>query len=378
VTGDARHPPPMPSALPDVLTVNVGSSSIKCAIFRAGAPPERVMFEAVACDAAHALFDAIGRHPAFATVGAVGHRVVHGMRHVAPELVTETLLAELRALSPVVPEHLPREIAFIEEIRDRQPAWPQFACFDTAFHHDMPRVAKLLPIPRRLDANGVQRYGFHGLSYEFLMAELARTAGADAAGGRVILAHLGHGASLAAVHGGKSVDTSMGFTPASGLMMSTRAGDVDAGLVAYLARTEGMNPEQFETMANHESGLLGVSETSPDMRELLARGDTDVRASEAVALFCYQAKKWIGAFAAALGGVDTLVFAGGIGENAPQIRERICDGLAFLGVGIDAAANACNAAVVSPRGSRATVRVIRTDEEAVIARAVYRALGAVQ
>jgi acetate kinase len=236
----------------------------------------------------------------------------------------------------------------------------------------MPRVAKLIAVPRRLQAKGVERYGFHGLSYEFLMGELART---DSARGRVILAHLGAGASLAAVRDGKSIDTSMGFTPASGLVMGTRAGDIDPGLVAFLARGESMTPAGFERMASHESGLMGISETSADMRELLEREATDVRAAEAVALFCYQARKWIGAFTAALDGLDTLVFAGGIGENSPVVRARICEGLRFLGVELAAAANAGNAGVISARGSRVSVRVIRTDEELMIARCVYRMLG---
>jgi len=303
---------------------------------------------------------------------------VHGMQHVEPELITEPLLRDLRAMTSFVPEHLPAEIALIEAIRDRHPSLPQVACFDTAFHHDMPRVAQLLAIPRRLDEKGVRRYGFHGISYSFLMDELARVAGAAAARGRVILAHLGGGASLAAVAGGKSVDTTMGFTPASGLMMGTRSGDIDPGLVAFLARTEQMTAEQFEEMANHESGLLGVSESSSDMRELLALEATDVRAAEAVALFCYQASKWVGAFAAALDGLDTLVFAGGIGENAPPIRARICGGLRFLGVALDAAANERNEAVISASASRVTVRVIHTDEELMIARAVYQVLGVPQ
>jgi acetate kinase len=192
----------------------------------------------------------------------------------------------------------------------------------------------------------------------------------------VILAHLGGGASLAAMRDGESVDTSMGFTPASGLMMGTRSGDIDAGLVAYLARTEQATAEDFERIASHESGLLGVSETSGDMRELLALEARDVRAAEAVALFCYQARKWIGAFAAVLDGLDTLVFSGGIGENAPAVRERICAGFGFLGVNLDAAANTSNAPVVSAPSSRVTVRVIRTDEELVIARSAYRVLAA--
>ena len=377
MTGDwlARRPAVSP-ARAGVLTLNVGSSGIKCAVFCPGDPPQRVLTEMANRDGAESLLDRLETLPAFATVGAVGHRVVHGMRHVEPELVTEALLDELRAMSPIVPEHLPYEIALMDALRTRHPSLPQVACFDTAFHRDMPRIAKLLPIPRRLDAKGVQRYGFHGLSYEFLVEELARQAGPAAARGRVILAHLGGGASLAALRDGRSVDTSMGFTPASGLMMGTRSGDTDAGLVAFLARTEQMTAEEFERMANHESGLLGVSGTSGDMRELLELECTDAHAAEAVALFCYQALKWVGAFAAALGGLDTLVFSGGIGENAPEIRARICAGLEFLGVALDGAANGAGAPVISTVASRVSVRVIRTDEELVIARSVYRALAA--
>ena len=237
----------------------------------------------------------------------------------------------------------------------------------------MPRVAKLLPIPRRFDAKGIQRYGFHGLSYAYLMEELARLGNPAATKGRVILAHLGNGASLAAVRDGKSIDTSMCFTPTAGLVMSTRSGDLDPGLAPYLARTEQMTTSQFYKMVNHESGLLGVSETSSDMRDLLDHEKQDVRAAEAVALFCYQAKKWIGSFAAALGGLDTLVFAGGIGENAPLVRKRICERLGFLGVQLNEARNAKNAAVISKNSIRVTVRVIRTDEELMIARSVLRA-----
>ena len=239
------------------------------------------------------------------------------MTHTEPERVTPELLDELHRITPYDPEHLPLEIELIEAFRQRHPRLPQVACFDTAFHRTMPRVARLLPIPRRYEAAGVRRYGFHGLSYAFLMEELARLGDPAATKGRVILAHLGNGASLAAVRDGKSIDTSMGFTPTAGLVMSTRSGDLDPGLVSYLARTEQMSAAQFQEMVNHESGLLGVSEISSDMRDLLAREADDVRAAEAVALFCYQAKKWIGSFAAALGGLDTLVFAGGIGENAP-------------------------------------------------------------
>jgi acetate kinase len=255
------------------------------------------------------------------------------------------------------------------------PQVPQIACFDTAFHSTLPRVAKLLPIPRRFDAKGVQRYGFHGLSYAYLMEELARLGDPAASKGRVILAHLGNGASMAAVRDGKSMDTSMGFTPAAGLVMSTRSGDLDPGLVAFLGRSEQMTETQFDRMIHHESGLLGVSEISSDMRDLLAREAADVRAAEAVGLFCYQAKKWIGSFAAALGGLDTLVFAGGIGENCPSIRARICEGLGFLGIELNEARNAENAPVISAQTGRVTVRIIRTDEELMIARSVCRVLG---
>jgi acetate kinase len=239
----------------------------------------------------------------------------------------------------------------------------------------MPRVAQLLPIPRRYEAAGVRRYGFHGLSYAFLMGALAQLGGAKAADGSVVLAHLGNGASLAAVRQGKPVDTSMGFTPAAGIPMGTRSGDLDPGLLWYLARTEGLDAERFNEMVNFQSGLLGISETSSDMRDLLEIEARDVRAAEAVALFCYQVKKWIGAFAAAMGGLDTLAFSGGVGENAPPIRQRICDGLSFLGIDLDEPRNAANESVISSSTSRVTVRVIPTDEERIIAEMVQRVLS---
>lgn len=321
------------------------------------------------------LLEWLEQQPAFSNVAAVGHRVVHGMTHTAPERLTALLLTQLRHIMPFDPEHMPHELQLIEAIRQRHPTLEQIVCFDTAFHRSMPRIAKLLPIPRRYQAAGFERYGFHGLSYQFLIEELARLGDTAATGGRVILAHLGNGASLAAVRDGASVDTSMGFTPASGLMMSTRSGDLDPGLVYYLAKTRQMTAGQFQTMVNHESGLLGVSEVSSDMRELLGCEENDVRAAEAVALFCYQVKKWIGSFAAVLGGFDTLVFAGGIGENAPIVRERICTGLEFLGIQIDTERNQDNAALISTDSSATAVRVIRTDEELMIARSVSRLLG---
>jgi acetate kinase len=306
----------------------------------------------------------------------VGHRVVHGgPKYYKPQRITAEMVTQLKQLSPFDPDHMPEEILLTEAFHRRFPDLPQVACFDTAFHHDLPRVAQILPIPRRYEAQGVRRYGFHGLSYEFLMEELARLAGPVVAQSRVILAHLGNGASLAAVRNGKSVDTSMSFTPTAGVPMSTRTGDLDPGLVWYLARTEKMSTKNFNDMVNFQSGLLGISETSSDMRDLLKHETQDVRAAEAVAMFCYQVKKWIGAFAAALGGIETLVFAGGIGENAPAVRARICDGLEFLGIKLEEKHNAANEGVISAASSRVAVRVIRTNEEQIIAKTVCKVLG---
>jgi len=395
-----------PLRSPDcVLTINGGSSSLKFAVFCAERPLARIIsgkFDRIGLPQAtltvshaagsgkerrvlelpdHAacigpLADVLHSHECATRVRAVGHRVVHGgNRFCAPLRVTDEVLAQLRKLSPFAPAHMPAQIALLEVLRDRYPELPQVACFDTAFHRDLPRVARLLPIPRRYDAAGVQRYGFHGLSYGHLMRELERSAGPDVANGRVILAHLGNGASMAAVRGGRSVDTTMAFTPAAGLVMSTRSGDLDPGVIEYLARTEGMTAQQFYEMVHARSGLLGVSETSSDVRDLLEREADDVRAAEAIALFCYQAKKWIGALAATLGGLDTLVFSGGIGENSPTIRARICDGLGFLGIDLDPARNDANASVITKDGSRATVRVIPTDEERLIAQSVIELLA---
>lgn len=384
-----------------MLALNGGSSSIRFAIYPCTSEKQRLAGKIDRIGTAHAtltvvapgggaqpprsipgtdhhaaanfLLDWLEAQPVFASLCAVGHRVVHGFRHSEPLRITPRLLAELRRNTLFAPDHLPREIRLIETFARRQPNVPQVACFDTAFHQSMPPVAKRLPLPRRYASTGVERYGFHGLSYAFLMTELARL-DPTAAKGRVILAHLGSGASLAAVLQSKSVDTSMGFTPASGLVMGTRTGDVDPGLAYYFARSERMTAPRFQKMVNHASGLLGVSATSSDIRDLLDREHGDARAAEAVALFCYQVKKWIGAFAAVLGGVDTLVFAGGIGENAPVIRERICDGLDFLGINVHRSRNARNAPLISTDRSGTAVRVIHTDEELMIARSVIRVL----
>lgn len=306
----------------------------------------------------------------FVSVKAIGHRIVYGMKYTEPELITPGLLDELKAISPYDPEHLPGEIKLIELFGRRFPQVPQIACFDTSFHVSMPPVAKLLPIPRRYNAKGVQRYGFHGLSYAYLLEELNRVAGNETAKGKIILAHLGNGASIAAVKNGKSVDTSMGFTPTSGLPMGTRSGDLDPGVAWYLMKAEKLNPEQFSHLINHESGLLGISETSADMRELLKCKDTDTRAAEAFELFCYQTKKWIGSFAAVLGGLETLVFSGGIGEHSHEVRNRICNGLEFLGIEIDEVSNINNEAIISTDAGKVSVHVIKTNEELMIARLV--------
>ena len=379
-----------------VLTLNGGSSSLKFALYAAGKPVPhlRGQFDRLgrsgttfkvrmagrhqdaqpvkADDHAAALaymFDWLERPMEGGTLVAMGHRIVHGgPRYRIHSVVDDELFDELRRIVDYAPEHLPAEIEMLQFCRERHPGVLQVACFDTAFHRDMPAVARILPLPRRFA--GVERYGFHGLSYSFLLQELERSCGQAAARGRLVLAHLGNGASLAAVHGGRSVDTSMSFTPAAGIPMGTRTGDIDPGLVRFLAQTEGMDAKAFDYMVNHEAGLLGVSGTSSDLRELLAAEATDHRAAEAVALFCYRIKQAIGGFAAVLGGIDRLVFTGGIGENAPVIRERVCAGLEFLGIALDQGLNAQGHAIISTPSSAAAVHVIATDEEAIIAEAI--------
>jgi acetate kinase len=388
-----------------IAVVNGGSSNIKFAMFSGGPALQRTLDGVLSLGEAHGagltfsdrtssssepvhltipadasvsdfLTSWLESQPGFRFVQAVGHRVVLGMQHREPAIVTPEVLQDLRRVQPLDPDHLPLEIELIEAFSRRFPALPQLLCFDTVFHSHMPRVAKMLPIPRRYEAQGIRRYGFHGLSYTYVMEELARLGEPAAATGRVILAHLGNGASMAAVHAGNCIDTSMGFTPSSGLMMGTRSGDLDPGLLGFLIRTGQMTPAQLDQMVNHESGLLGVSQLSADVRDLLAVETQNPRAAEALALFCYQAKKLIGSYVAALGGLDTLVFTGGIGENAPLIRQRICDGLECFGIHIDPGSNARNATLISPGGAGVRVRVIRTDEEMIIARACAAMLAA--
>jgi acetate kinase len=388
-----------------VLAINGGSSSIRFAVYRmgpepvltlagkidrigspaqnlvfqeptdkAGESPDQQRLDMAEVDSAVVfLLDWLAQRLDFRAVHAIGHRIVHGLQHTDPQAITPELLNDLRNIVALDWGHLPREIELIEEFSRRYPQLSQVACFDTAFHRTLPRVAQLLPIPRRFDALGIRRYGFHGLSYSYLMQTLEQL-NPQRARGRIILAHLGNGASIAAVKEGKSIDTSMGFTPTGGFMMGTRPGDIDPGLMCYLMQSEGLAIAQFSQLINRESGLLGLSETSADMRDLLAREADDVRAAEAVALFCYQACKWIGAYAAVLNGLDTLVFTGGIGENAPQVRARICAGIGFLGVELDAERNTASAEVISTAASAVEVRVIHTDEEWMIATTTWQIL----
>jgi acetate kinase len=384
-----------------VLIVNGGSSSIKFAIFRGSESPERLLSGQIerigqpgavltastpdqiapfsmtidAADhrgAAGKLIDWIETSQAGPRFAAIGHRVVHGGLHLNEhQLVTPELIAELRKTQCLDLTHLPREIMLIEEFQARFPSVKQVACFDTAFHRGLPRIAQLLPIPRRYFEAGVRRIGFHGLSYTYLMQELYRIAG-EAANGRVILAHLGSGSSMAALYAGQPVDTTMAFTPAAGLMMGTRPGDLDPGLLVYLMRVEKLTAEELDHFVSHLCGLTGISDGISDVRELTSRRAADPHAAEALDLYCRQAKKWLGAYAAVLGGVETVVFSGGIGEHSAAIRSGICEGLEYLGLRLDAGRNASSSAVISAADSRVTVRVIPADEESVMAGIVFK------
>jgi acetate kinase len=368
-----------------ILTLNAGSSSLKLALFEPGAPPRRLASHAIGrvgldasaqVQALDAALERLEMHGGLQALSAVGHRIVHGgPRYTSPEIVTPDVVAELKRLEGLDPDHLPGEVAIVEALRARAPALPQVACFDTAFHSTMPRVARLLSIPRRYEADGLRRYGFHGLSYTYLVQELARVAGDAAARARVVMAHLGSGASLAAVHEGRCVDTTMSFTPNSGVPMGTRSGDLDPGVLLYLMRAGGLTADALDDLLSRRSGLLGVSETSADVRDLLERRASDARAADAIALFCHSVRKAIGALAATLGGMETLVFAGGIGENAAPIRAEIMQGLEHLGVRVDEVRNGSSDAVISADGSACTVRVIRTDEESIIASQTLAAIG---
>ncbi|HEX3236323.1 MAG TPA: acetate/propionate family kinase [Gemmatimonadales bacterium] len=384
-----------------VLTLNSGSSSLKAAVYdigqvetrvlsmtaiRIGLLGSRVRFagadggvlldgEQSLPNHARALQLLLGwleqERPSL-RLDVVGHRVVHGGgRHWDPELVTPDLLASLEVFVPVDPDHMPHALDGIRAVGSAYPGVRQVACFDTGFHRELLPVARRYAVPDDLGGKGIMRYGFHGLSYEYVMQALQQLEG-DAAHGRVVVAHLGNGASMAAISDGRSLDTTMGFSPTGGLMMGTRCGDLDPSVPLYLIRQLGMSPDAVGALINHQSGLLGVSGRSEDMGDLLAQEASDHRAAAAVALFCYQAKKALGACAATLGGVDVLVFTGGIGEHAPPVRERIAAGLEFLGIELDLERNWRNEPVISTGESRVLVRVIQTNEELMVARHASR------
>jgi acetate kinase len=373
-----------------VLSLNVGSSSLKFALFEIGATETRLADGAVeriglgprlwirdgatrgraeaaveaadGGDAVHAVLEAIGAR--FPAPGAVGHRIVHGgPDHAAPERVGPSLLAALHRLIPFAPLHLPAEIAAIEAVAAHAPGLPQVVCFDTAFHRRMPELARRLPLPRALWDEGIRRYGFHGLSYEYVVAHLGA-----AARGRLVIAHLGNGASMAAVRDGEPVDTTMGFTPTGGLMMGTRSGDLDPGILLHLLAARGYDEPALERLVTQQAGLLGVSGRSADMETLLTERSANANVAQAVDMFCYRARTQIGALAAALGGIDGLVFTGGIGEHAAVVRWETCRGLEHLGIRLDTVRNERHADVISTPESPCTVRVVPTDEDLVIAR----------
>lgn len=394
----------MKSLTNNILTINAGSSSIKFAMYQHDGVLTQIFSGSVENihlkntkisffnfktteennifieldgfdEAANYFLNWLALQNGFDAVHAVGHRIVHGMQHTKAVKISVELLNELKQICAYDPEHLPSEIKLVEIFAKRFPSFVQVACFDTSFHTTMPKLAKLLPIPKRYFDKGVQRYGFHGLSYTYLLQVLKRITNTEKANGKIILAQLGNGASLAAVKNGECIDTSMGFTPASGLVMSTRTGDMDPGVAWYFMQVEKLSPQKFNQLINHESGLLGISETTSDMKEIIKIKNTDSRAAEAFELFCYQTKKFIGAYTAVLEGLDILVFSGGIGEHSPEVRNQICDGLAFLGIALDEVKNRNNECIISDKSSKVTVYVIKTNEELMIAEMVCDTLG---
>jgi acetate kinase len=381
-----------------ILTINSGSSSIKFSLYQMGQSESLILsgiIERIGLkptilkikdaqgetnlednlylrdhDAAFkALFERLRKNSAVEKIDAVGHRIVHGgIEYSRPQGITPELMEKLNQLVPLAPDHLPNEITGIMAINKTYPGLTQVACFDTAFHRQLPLRAKMYPLPRRLFQEGIMRYGFHGLSYEYIMQELMTVAGEKVARGRIIMAHLGSGASMAAVKDGKSMDTTMGFTPTGGLMMGTRSGDLDPGILIYLLDEKGLSPNSLNEMLNTYSGLLGVSGRGSDMKFLLDNETKSSDIAEAIYLFCYQAKKFLGALCTALGGLDTLIFTGGIGENSPVIRKRICDDMTFLNIHLDPIKNESNKPIISSDGVPTTIRVMKTNEELMIAR----------
>jgi acetate kinase len=354
-----------------ILALNAGSSSLKLALFEIDERrEERTLRSAVdhSGDVAGALRDATVD---LAPPEAVGHRFVHGgPDHSAPVRVDTDLRHSFESLVRFAPLHLPAELALLDAAASRWPEAAQVACFDTAFHRGLPEVAQRLALPRALFDDGVRRYGFHGLSYEYVVEAI----GAEKLG-RAVIAHLGNGASMVAVRDGRSVDTTMGLTPTGGLMMGTRVGDLDPGVLVHLMDRDHLGPRELEALLNEQSGLLGVSGLTNNMKTLLEACADDPNAELAVEMFCYTARKFVGALAAALGGLDTLVFTGGIGEHAAPVRERICAGLRHLGVDVDPARNAAAASCISRESGACRVLVVATDEERIIARHTFRVLA---
>ena len=376
-----------------VLCLNCGSSSLKFALYQLGEteelrlangavegiglPAGRLWIRGLNGDALVEIRREFATHAAAAaavaesagglglpTPEAAGHRIVHGGPHyTAPTRIDGAVLENLRRLVTFAPLHMPSAIEGIEAVALRFPGLPQVACFDTAFHRRMPQVAQRLPLSRDVWDQGIRRYGFHGLSYEYIAATLG-----VAAMGRLLIAHLGNGASLAAILDGRPVDTTMGFTPSGGLMMGTRSGDLDPGVMIHFAREQRYEAGRLETLVSERAGLLGVSDISSDMKTLLDKRETDGRADEAVELFCYQLCKQIGAMAAVLGGLDTLVFTGGIGEHAAPVRAEVCRKLTHLGIKFDDDKNMIHASIISVPGSPCTVRIVPANEDLMIAR----------
>ncbi len=383
---------------PFILTINGGSSSIKFALYIGGEELQQIRSGTITNigseDAAFTIkevddnnsskqkikasnfheamisfIDWLEKQEWFEHIKAIGHRVVHGMKHTAPEVISDDLIEELNSIRNYDPDHLPAELEIIQMIKQKHPNLLQVACFDTAFHTTIPAVAKKFAIPKKYYGEGIQRYGFHGISYSYLMQELKQKNEAEASG-KIILAHLGSGASLAAVKDGKCIDTSMGFTPAGGIVMSTRSGDLDPG-VAWFFMQKGMDAKAFNDLINHQSGLLGISGISADMQTLLQQKKENTNAALAIDIFCYQIKKFIGAYIAVLGGLDTLVFSGGIGEHSPIIRSRICAAFEYAGIHVNEESNNKNEWLISDNRSNVKVHVIPTNEELMIARFVY-------
>lgn len=391
----------MPAKEAHILTINGGSSSIKFALFdertldaiaygkiaRIGEAETSMRFTDTGSgeertgtitasnsrEATIALTDWFREYYRNRVVRAVAHRIVFGRDQREPVVIDDDLLAKLDSYRQFDPDHLPGEIDLVRAFREFLPNAIPVACFDTAFHATLPELATIIPIPERYRARGIRRYGFHGLSYTYLMDRLF-TSDPEKARGKVILAHLGSGSSMVALGNGKPIDTTMGFTPAAGLVMSTRSGDIDPGVAWYLLKQEGLSPDSFNDMINHESGLTAISGKSGDMQQLLVDAKSDSAAALAIELYCYQAKKCIGSYAAALGGLDLIVFTGGIGEHAPEVRASICGGLEFLGIQIDASANEGNNDVISSGDSKVLVRVMRTNEELAMAMQVKQLL----